>query len=1170
MSTSAAESQRRRTLVSLVIAAIAAGLSIWTVLDRGWVPFDEGTIAQAAERVMHGEVPHRDFADPYTGGLPWLHALAMRVFGVTLMAPRYALFIAFLLWLPAVWWLARRSCGRRWAVAITILAAWWSLPVYPAAMPTWYLLFLGTWIVVALERWHASGQARWLVATGLACGIAVTIKQTGLYLLAGALLGVLFREQEDTRLRWNGAAPAGSTDAIIVVLVAALGALVTKLLAIGLGSGDVLHLLFPIGSLLLLAALREWRLTDDRVLRWRTLLRAAGIVIAAAAVPVVIFLLPYLRHGALDSLFAGAVGAGINRMSALHLGMRPAGTLIIAVLPVYGVLLLEAMSRERPPLRIVALVLGVALLWFSIRSVEGYRRLWYFGTSILPLAVATVCCAGYRAWRANRMLDPVLLALAGITAFQALNQFPFSAPNYYAYVAPLAILTAGAAAAQFHALTRLYAATLILAGFSGVVLRIGSVHSVGGYPIWWDYAHRLAVPRGGLLVTTYDSVRYGRVVELVARHRSAGAVYAGPELPEVYFLTASKSPGPDSYSLFAAPATDSGQLARVFNPAAADVLVIKRRPMFGPPLPPDVYRWLADRYPVGERIDTLEVRWHAAPPAQSGDFARFVDGYLDAFARRHPSIAAGNGIHDHDDLLDDLSAGAIGQEIAELKRERAALAAFDLGTLTADERVDRRILDGIIDGWLLEQETLQNWRRNPMLYASALADGVHNLMTMESDPAPVRMRRVISKLAQVPALLAAARANVRTPPRLFAERGAEMMRGVSAMLEHDLPLAFTNVGNAALMDSLLQSARVARLLVDAYTGYLEREVVPAAIGDFAIGADNLARRFRDEELLATPLDQMVALGQRELASTQAQFTKAAAMLEPGRNALQVWGDVRRNHPKRGEVVAATQRIVDSLAAFVRSHRLAALPDGEHVVVAPSQPFDLGFGSMHASPPLEKTPVKSIYYITDARADQTPAEQEAWLERFNYASLTITSAHEAIPGHWLHSIYMRQTPGKVRRIWIGLNPFPQPSSGQDGWAHYSEQLIVDEGFGNGDPRLRMAQLSDALTRICRLLSGIKLHTRQWTLSDAARCFEADAHLAAPAATREAERGAYDPTYGGYFLGKRGFLKLRADYAAKMGRQFDLRAFHERIMRNGIAPIWAHRQLLLPGDTMEIIK
>ena len=561
-----------------------------------------------------------------------------------------------------------------------------------------------------------------------------------------------------------------------------------------------------------------------------------------------------------------------------------------------------------------------------------------------------------------------------------------------------------------------------------------------------------------------------------------------------------------------------------------------------------------------------------SPPLQSQSpaFARFVDRYLDDFARRHPSIAAGNGIHDHDDRLDDFSAAGIAAEVKALEGDAAVLRAFDPKTLTPDERVDQRILLGIIDGWLLEQKTLQNWRRNPMLYASALADGVHNLMTMTSDPAPVRMRRIISKLHQLPAFLNDAKVNVVNPPRLFAERGAGFMRGAQDMLGRDLDAAFAAEPNAALRDSLRKAADAAIPQIAAYVAYLARDVIPKATGDFTIGATNLALRYQAEELIDTPLPTMVAIGERELARSQAEFRAAAAKLDPKRDPVKVWEDVRKDHPKLGGVVAATQAIVDSLTAFVATHGIATLPPNERVIVAPALAFDLGFGSMHASPPLEKTPVKSIYYITDAQPGLSPAEQEAWLERFNYASLTNTSAHEAMPGHWLHSTYMRRTPGKVRRIWIGLNPFPQPSSGQDGWAHYAEQMVLDEGYGNGDPKLRLAQLSDALTRICRLISGIKLHTKQWTLADAQRCFEKDAYVAAPAAKREAERGAYDPTYGGYFLGKRGILKLRADYQKRMGAKFSLREFHERFMTNGIAPIWAQRQLLLPGDTSAVIQ
>jgi hypothetical protein len=555
----------------------------------------------------------------------------------------------------------------------------------------------------------------------------------------------------------------------------------------------------------------------------------------------------------------------------------------------------------------------------------------------------------------------------------------------------------------------------------------------------------------------------------------------------------------------------------------------------------------------------------------SADFATFVDRYLDGFARRHPSIAAGNGIHVHDDHLEDFSAAGIAAEIAALEAERTELATqIDSVRLTSDERVDRRILLGVIDGWLLEQQTLENWKRNPMQYASALTDGVHDLMTMQSAPAPVRMRNIIAKLHAAPRLLDAARTNIVNPPRLFAERGAAMMRGASEMLGRDLDLAFAAVPNAALRDSLRRAADTTIPLIDAYATYLERDVVPKATGDYTIGAANLSRRYLAEELIDTPLARMVEIGERELRAEQAEFRAAAQRLAPGRDPQVTWLAVRRDHPKAGGVVAATQRIVDSLTRFVVKRGIASVPAGERVVVAAALPFDLGFASMHASPPLEPTPLKSIFYITDAQPGLSAAQQEEWLERYNYASLSNTAAHEAMPGHWLHSTYMRKTPGKVRRIWIGLNPFPQPSSGQDGWAHYAEQMVLDEGYGAGDPRLRLAQLSDALTRICRMLSGIKVHTRQWSLADAQRCFERDAYVATPAAKREAERATYDPTYGGYFLGKRGILKLRADYAARMGSRFTLRDFHERFMMNGIAPIWAQRQLLLPGDTSAVLK
>jgi hypothetical protein len=495
---------------------------------------------------------------------------------------------------------------------------------------------------------------------------------------------------------------------------------------------------------------------------------------------------------------------------------------------------------------------------------------------------------------------------------------------------------------------------------------------------------------------------------------------------------------------------------------------------------------------------------------------------------------------------------------------------MDLAPLTPDERVDHRILQGVVDGWLLDLDTVRTWTRNPMIYASAITDGVHNLMTMESSPAPSRMKQAAAKLEAVPRLLASARENLRKPPRVFVERAIVMFKGASDLLARDLALAFAGVAEPALQEGLKTAASQARAAIDAYAADLESRVLPQSTAAYAIGTAAVEARYRAEELIDTPATAMLAIGERELGKLQADFEATAARVDSSRPALDVWRKVLDDHPKRGELAAAAQKTVDELMAFIRERRLIDLPEGERVVVAAAPAFDLGLASMHSSPPLEPHPVKSYYYVTDAQADWPSERQDAWLQKFNYPTLADISAHEVAPGHYVHSLFMRRTPGKIRRIWIGLNPFPQPSSGQDGWAHYAEQLVSDEGFKRDDPRYRLAQTSEALTRICRLIVGLRLHSGEWTIDQSAAFFERAAHLPPPAARQEAVRGTYDPSYGGYFLGKVAAFKLRRDYQAARGSAFNLREFHERVMTNGIAPWWAHRQLLLPGDTGAVIE
>ena len=606
-------SHRDGTMLSLAVAMEVSSVTTWAQLDQGWVPLDEGTIAGAAERVLRGALPHVDFTYPYTGALPFYHALAMRLFGVTLMASRYALFAAFLLWLPAVWWLARRACGNHWAALITIVAAWWSVTVYSAAMPSWYLLFFATWIVVAIERWHTTGRGRWLAVAGVAAGTAIIIKQTGLYLLAGALLGMLFCEQEQWssgRERTTVNASERRTNPYVIAALAGVAVAVGVLLRGRAGrSGELLELVLPIGAMLLLAASREVRLTVPGTHRLRRLLQLTALIGVAAAVPIALLVLRYVNAGAGHALIAGAVHEGFARVPLLQSALPSAWTILLYASPVFAVLALEYHAGQRWWAPVIGGIAAVGLVALTFASRSAYLALWYFGMSLLPAAIILAAVTARRGWRRQIPLDPVVLAVAAMTAMFSLNQFPYSAPNYFAYVAPLAILTAALVAAYYRVLPKLVFGGTALAVFAGIALRVGSVHTVGLAETWWDDNHRLAVARGGLRIPAADSAQYTDILRLVAEHRGTGTLYAGPELPEMYFLAGTHSPLREVYRFLPAGTTDSTQMDPSFDVRAAKIVLINHAPIFLDPIPPSVLAWLAIRYPESTRIGTIEARW---------------------------------------------------------------------------------------------------------------------------------------------------------------------------------------------------------------------------------------------------------------------------------------------------------------------------------------------------------------------------------------------------------------------------------------------------------------------------------------------------------------------------------------------------------------------------------
>ena len=216
-------------------------------------------------------------------------------------------------------------------------------------------------------------------------------------------------------------------------------------------------------------------------------------------------------------------------------------------------------------------------------------------------------------------------------------------------------------------------------------------------------------------------------------------------------------------------------------------------------------------------------------------------------------------------------------------------------------------------------------------------------------------------------------------------------------------------------------------------------------------------------------------------------------------------------------------------------------------------------------PLESRPLPARYLITDVDPKWTDKQKEEYLASLNYGQLWTTSIHEAYPGHYVQGAYLKQVNSPVRKSWAIA-----PGSFVEGWAHYTEQMMLEEGFGNDDPKIKMGQLADALLRLCRFVVGIREHTEGMTVEQGTIFFMQNAFMGETPSRLEAERGTFDPTYLVYTVGKLAILKLRDDYKRYRKEEFSLQDFHDRLLSNGNAPLWVHRQMLMPGDKGKLIE
>ena len=548
---------------------------------------------------------------------------------------------------------------------------------------------------------------------------------------------------------------------------------------------------------------------------------------------------------------------------------------------------------------------------------------------------------------------------------------------------------------------------------------------------------------------------------------------------------------------------------------------------------------------------------------EASRFATLSEDFLSAFYEAHPHSAAALGLHQYDGRLPDWRPEAIQARLTDLRSFQEELAQICPQQLDEETQSDYELLYRAIGFEQWEWETLRHWRTNPILYGDLL--DVSNYIKRDYAPLPERTRALIVHLNGFATVLETARANLEASiPQPFIETALEMGDGMVVFLQESLPESLASLEDAELKAEFEAAQATAVTSVKDFYRWLREEKLPQANETgFAIGAPAFEEMLRWGEMVDLPLSQILAAGEAELARLESQAAETAQQIQPGRSPSEVMQSLTQDHPSMAQLIPATAAMLEELRQFTLDRQLVSIPSEVRCLVDETPPYlRWAFAMMDTPGALEEKATESFYYVTPPEDDWTPEDQEAWLSKFDHYTLRGVSIHEAYPGHYVQLLHHRRVSSTISKVFDSY-------SFLEGWAHYVEEMMLDEGYGDGEPRLRLAQISEALLRACRHIAAIKMHTQGMTVAEATRLFMEHAYMEELPARKEAERGTFDPGYLNYCLGKLMVKKLRADYEREQGSGFSLQAFHDHLLSHGSPPVPLVRRLILASPGTDIL-
>ncbi len=566
-------------------------------------------------------------------------------------------------------------------------------------------------------------------------------------------------------------------------------------------------------------------------------------------------------------------------------------------------------------------------------------------------------------------------------------------------------------------------------------------------------------------------------------------------------------------------------------------------------------------------------------------FEHASDEYFDqVYFPNLPTQGTTAGYHQYDTKLENLSQPSINAEIAAQKKfEQRFESMQKKASFDAVTRGDCQIVLGNIRSRLLSLETIRSWQKNPDNYSSIAANAAFTLMERKFASPDDRLRSLVERERQMPGLLDQARINLTNPPHIYTEIAIEQLPGIISFFQRDVPLAFAGAKDEALKEEFAHTNAQVIAALNSYLDWLKTDLLARSSGDFRIGAETFSKKLQYDEMVDLPLDKLLEIGWADMRQNQAHFNQVAKELEPDKDPRAVLEELGRMHPAPDQLIPTFTATFDSLIGFIQSHHIVTIPSAVRPIVEETPPFMRAttFASMDTPGPFETHATEAYFNVTLPGRSMTPEQVESFMHSFNVGTVISTSVHEAYPGHYVQFLWVPQAPSRVRKL-LGAN------TNVEGWAHYCEQMMLDEGYGQtgvptdgsssvgGKPGqgakgereamfLRLGQLQDALLRNARFIVGIEMHTGKMSFDQAVEFFQKEGYQSKESALVETKRGTADPTYLYYTLGKLEIMKLREDLKKKQGANFSLEEFHNNFLRQGFPPIKIVREALLENDS-----